>query len=172
MNIENDTEKLRKLKYMVTNKWAILTFYQRFESIVAYVLTLIITLVIVVAMYRLSISVFSKLVFDALNPLDHKVFQAVFGEILTVLIALEFNHTLQSVVTREQSIIQIKTVLLIAILALTRKFIITDIKETAPEELLGLAAVTLSLGVTYWLMHDRTKLEKTNLVHKGVDVTT
>jgi hypothetical protein len=48
------------------------------------------------------------LVFDTLNPLDHRVFQSVFGEILTLLIALEFNHTLQYVVTRQQSIIQTK----------------------------------------------------------------
>jgi len=40
-----------------------------------------------------------------------------------LLIALEFNHTLQYVVTREQSVIQIKVVLLIALLALARKLI-------------------------------------------------
>ena len=41
-------------------------------------------------------------------------------------IALEFNHTLQYAVKREQSIIQTKVVLLIALLAMARKFIILD----------------------------------------------
>jgi uncharacterized membrane protein (DUF373 family) len=59
------------------------------------------------------------------------------------------------VVTREQSIIQTKVVLLIALLALARKFIILDLKETTPDQMLGLAAITLALGVTYWLMRDR-----------------
>ena len=49
---------------------------------------------------------------DALDPLEHSVFQAVFGEIMTLLIALEFNHSLQYVVNRAQSIIQTKIVLL------------------------------------------------------------
>jgi uncharacterized membrane protein (DUF373 family) len=76
----------------------------------------------------------------------------VFGEIMTVLIALEFNHTLRYVVTREQSVIQTKVVLLIALLALARKFIILDLKETSSNELFGLAAVTLALGITCWLL--------------------
>jgi uncharacterized membrane protein (DUF373 family) len=74
---------------------------------------------------------------------------------MTVLIALEFNYTLQYVVAREQSVIHTKVVLLIALLALARKFIILDLKETTPNELLGLAAVTLALGITYWLMRER-----------------
>jgi len=94
-------------------------------------------------------------VFGALNPLEYKVFQAVFGQIMTVLIALEFNHTLQYVVSREQSIIQTKIVLLIGLLALSRKFIILDLKEATPNELLGLAAVTLALGICYWLLRER-----------------
>ena len=132
-----------------------LTFYQRFESGVALALTLIITLVIVVALFRLVVGVMGGLVFGVLNPLDHEVFQTVFGEIMTLLIALEFNHTLQYVVTREQSVIQTKVVLLIALLALARKFIIFDLKKTTPDVLFGLAAVTLALGITYWLMRER-----------------
>lgn len=139
----------------MAEQWSALTFYQRFESGVALALTLIITLVIVVALFRLVVGVMDGLVFGVLNPLDHEVFQTVFGEIMTLLIALEFNHTLQYVVTREQSVIQTKVVLLIALLALARKFIIFDLKNTTPDVLFGLAAVTLALGITYWLMRER-----------------
>jgi uncharacterized membrane protein (DUF373 family) len=90
-----------------------------------------------------------------LNPLDPAVFQAVFGEILTLLIALEFNHTLQYVVKREQSIIQTKIVLLIALLAVARKFIVLDLREVDSGQLLALAAITLALGLAYWLMRER-----------------
>src|SRR3989440_12608125 len=136
-------------------QWTLLSYYQRFEGLVALVLTLVIGLVILVALFRLTFSVVTGLLLGVLNPLDHGVFQAVFGEILTLLIALEFNHTLQYVVTREQSIIQTKVVLLIALLALARKFIILDINDTGAAYLLGLAAVTLALGVTYWLIRQR-----------------
>ena len=132
--------------------WAILSYYQRFEGIVAFVLTVVIALIILVALYRLSASVIAGLVLGVLNPLEPGAFQAVFGEILTLLIALEFNHTLQYVVKREQSIIQTKVVLLIALLAIARKFIILDLGEVSPGQLVGLAAVALALGVCYWLM--------------------
>lgn len=46
-------------------------------------------------------------------------------------------------------------VVLIALLALARKFIILDIRETTPGYLLGLAAITLALGATYWLIRER-----------------
>jgi uncharacterized membrane protein (DUF373 family) len=139
----------------VTGQWRALSFYQRFESGIAFALTLIITLVIVVALYGLSVKVIGGLVLGGLDPLEHEVFQTVFGEIMTLLIALEFNHTLLYVVTREQSIIQTKVVLLIALLAVARKFIVLDLKQTTAIDLLGLAAVTLALGITYWLLRER-----------------
>jgi uncharacterized membrane protein (DUF373 family) len=68
---------------------------------------------------------------------------------------MEFNQTLQYVVAREQSIIQTKVVLLIALLALARKFIILDVHDLSPGHLLGLAAITLVLGIAYWLVRER-----------------
>lgn len=137
------------------SEWEFLTYYQRFESSVAFVLTIIIGLIVLVALYRLTVNVTVGLLRGVLDPLDHKVFQTVFGDIITLLIALEFNHTLQYVVTREQSIIQMKVVLLIALLALARKFIVLDLSDVTAGHLLGLAAITLGLGITYWLVRER-----------------
>src|SRR5436190_6098442 len=139
----------------VQTRWAVLSHYQRFEGFVALVLTLVIGLVILVALFRLTFSVVSGLLLGLLDPLDHDVFQAVFGEILTLLIALEFNHTLQYVVKREQSIIQTKVVLLIALLAVARKIVILDLTGADAGQLLALAAITLALGAAYWLMRER-----------------
>ena len=136
-------------------QWAVLSYYQRFEGLVALILTLVIALIILVALFRLTSSVITGLLFGALDPLDPGIFQSVFGEILTLLIALEFNHTLQYVVTRQQSIIQTKVVLLIALLAIARKFIVLDLGGVDAAQLLGLAAITLALGVAYWLIRER-----------------
>src|SRR2546430_15390032 len=141
-------------------RWAVLSHYQRFEGFVALVLTLVIGLIILVALFRLTFSVVTGLLLGLLDPLDPGVFQTVFGEILTLLIALEFNHTLQYVVKREQSIIQTKVVLLIALLAVARKFVILDLHEVGPAEMLGLAAVALALGITYWLVRERDELPR------------
>jgi uncharacterized membrane protein (DUF373 family) len=135
-------------------QWDILTYYQRFESAVAFVLTVVIALIVLVALYRLCVGVVTALLFGALNPLEHTVFQTIFGQIMTLLIALEFNHTLRYVVTKHQSLIQAKIVVLIALLALARKFIILDLHETTPTYLFGLAAITLALGASYWVVRE------------------
>ncbi len=135
--------------------WAQLTVYERFEVAVALLLRAVIGAVILVALYRLIVSVVDTLVLQTLNPLDHAVFQHVFGEIMTLLIALEFNHTLQYVVSRERGIIQAKVVILIALLALARKVIIMDLTQMEPATAAALAALTIALGATYWLMRER-----------------
>jgi uncharacterized membrane protein (DUF373 family) len=117
-----------------------------------------VAIIVLVALHRLCVGLVTAILFGAIDPLEHTVFQTVFGQIMTLLIALEFNHTLRYVVAKHQSFIQTKVVVLIALLALARKFIILDIRDMTPEYLLGLAAITLALGVTYWLVRDSGEL--------------
>ena len=108
------------------DEWAIMSFYERFEQAVALVLSAVIAVIIVVSMLQLISIVFNLLIIDAFNPLDHKVFQTVFGMIMTLLIAMEFKHSIVRVALRRDSIIQVKTVILIGLIALARKFVILD----------------------------------------------
>lgn len=80
------------------------------------------------------------MVADIVDPMREAVFQSVFAMVITVLIALEFNHTMLDLAERGHNIVQIRTVILIALLALVRKFIVIDVKKTDPRTLVGLAA--------------------------------
>ena len=111
-------------------------------------------MVIVISLIQLIRHVFTLLVMDALNPLDHKVFQLVFGATMTLLIAMEFKHSIVRVALRRDSIIQVKTVILIGLIALARKFVILD-PEASPGKIAALAGATLALGATYWLLRER-----------------
>jgi uncharacterized membrane protein (DUF373 family) len=135
--------------------WADLRAYERFESVVASLLRVVIGAIIAVALYRLIVRVVDTLVLRALDPLEHSVFQQVFGAIMTLLITLEFGHTLQYVIARGAGIIQARVVVLIALLALARKIIVVDLFEFSPASVMALAALTLSLGVAYWLLRER-----------------
>ncbi|WP_455768484.1 M48 family metalloprotease [Acinetobacter schindleri] len=135
-------------------QWAVMTFYERFEQVIALALSAIIAVIIVVSLLQLISIVFSLLVIDAFNPLDHKVFQTVFGMIMTLLIAMEFKHSIVRVALRRDSIIQVKTVILIGLIALARKFVILD-PETSPAKIAALAGAILALGATYWLLRER-----------------
>jgi uncharacterized membrane protein (DUF373 family) len=135
--------------------WPIMTAYERFEQIVALVLSLIIAIVIVIALIQLIMRVLPLVIGGALDPLDHEVFQALFGMIMTLLIALEFKHSIVRVALRQASIIQVKTVLLVALLALSRKFVILDIYSTDAATIAALASATLVIGIVYWLFRER-----------------
>ncbi len=130
------------------DQWAIMSLYERFEQVVAITLSGVIAVVIVISLIQLIRLVFTLLVMDALNSLDHKVFQLVFGATMTLLIAMEFKHSIVKVALRKESIIQVKTIILIAILALARKFIILE-PDVDPAKVAALAGTVLALGLTY-----------------------
>jgi uncharacterized membrane protein (DUF373 family) len=139
--------------------WQTLSLYERFEQLISLVLTGLIAMIIVIATWDLAKEVFYLSWHGLLDPLQHRTFQTFFGQIMTLLIALEFKHSIVKVVAHRESIIQAKAVLLIAILALARKFIILDVNEYSAGTILALAAVVIALGVTYWLVRDRDARE-------------
>ena len=83
-----------------------MTVYERFEQVVAITLSGVMSMVVVISLIQLIRIVFTLLVMDALNPLDHKVFQLVFGATMTLLIAMEFKHSIVKVALRKESIIE------------------------------------------------------------------
>ena len=135
--------------------WPIMTLYERFEQLVAFVLSLVIAVVILIALLQLILRVVPLVLGGALDLLDHHAFQTLFGMILTLLIAMEFKHSILRVALRRESIIQVKTVVLVALLALSRKFLILDIVTTGPATIAALAGATLVLGIVYWLLRER-----------------
>jgi uncharacterized membrane protein (DUF373 family) len=135
--------------------WSVLTFYERFEQIICLVLTFLIACVILAATWHLSARILELLLADAVDPANQGVFQTVFGMIMTVLIALEFKHSMLGVLERRHSVIQVRTVVLIALLALVRKFIIIDATKTEPLTLIGLSLAVLALGGVDWLVREQ-----------------
>lgn len=134
--------------------WHVLSLYEKFEQLIALLLTFFIAIIIAVALFDLAREILPLALAGAVGTLDHRSFQNIFGQIMTVLIALEFKHSILRVMARRESIIQVRTVLLIALLAIARKFIILDSESTSPDVILALAAVVVALGVGYWLVQD------------------
>jgi uncharacterized membrane protein (DUF373 family) len=131
--------------------------YASFEQLVSLVLMFVISGVIVAAVSHLVIEVTQDLVIHLVAPLDVVIFQDIFGMVMTVLIALEFNHTILTILHRKESVVQVRIVILIAILALARKFIILDIKTVEPLVVIGLAISVMALGCVYWLVREQDR---------------
>ncbi len=140
--------------------WSVMTYYERFEQIVLVILSFIISLVILFALLQLVINVYSIFVAGILNPMDYKVFQVIFGMIMTLLIAMEFKHSIIKVLERQSHIIQVKAIILLALLALARKFIIINLEMVEPFKIIALSLSVLVLGAVYWLLDQKDKENK------------
>ena len=134
-------------------KFKLLSLYQRFEHIIIVILTAMISVIVVVAVWNLSLKiVFGLILPGSLDPSDYAIFQGVFGMIFTVIIALEFKKSLLVIAERRENVVQIRSVVMIALLAICRKVIILDVHDTDALQIFALAAAILSLGVVYWLI--------------------
>ena len=120
----------------------------------ALILTNVIAVVIVISLFQLIRALVVLLAGEGFNLLDHAVFQNLFGMIMTLLIAMEFNHSILRVALRRDNIIRVKTVVLIALIALSRKFVILDTATTEATKIAALAGALLALGGVYWLLHE------------------
>ncbi|MCS6891960.1 MAG: phosphate-starvation-inducible PsiE family protein [Rhodovarius sp.] len=140
--------------------WRSLTAYEKFEQTVVFALTVLIALIVLAALWNLMKLVATSLLFvDVLDPTDPAVFQAVFGAIFTVVIALEFKRSLLVVVERRFGIVQVRAVVMIAMLAVVRKFIILDLTQTEAAKVMALGLAMLALGIVYWLVRDQDRRE-------------
>jgi uncharacterized membrane protein (DUF373 family) len=85
------------------------------------------------------------------------VFQAVFGMIFTVIIALEFKRSLLVVTERARSVVQVRNVVLLAMLAIVRQVMILDLATTDALQLFALATAIVALGAVHWLVRDQDR---------------
>jgi uncharacterized membrane protein (DUF373 family) len=142
-------------------RWTPLTVYQKFEHVVILVLTALIAVVVAFALWNLVLKILASIVSSGgFDPTDYSVFQALFGMIFTVIIALEFKRSLLVVADRRHGIVQVRTVILIALLAIVRKLILVDLSATDAAEIFALAAAILALGAVYWLVRDQDRREQ------------
>ena len=132
-------------------EWHELTSYQQFEQVVSRIIMAFIAVVIVYSIVLVAI----ELVIDfglGRAFMEMELLQDVFGSILTILILLEFNHSIALSLKQKTGIIQARMVVLIAILVIARKIILLDFKTANIEMLAGHAGVALALGALYWLI--------------------
>jgi uncharacterized membrane protein (DUF373 family) len=138
-------------------RWPILDFYERFEQIVSLVLSFFLILVILSALRGLAQGVYGLIVHGAVSGPARDAITVIFGNVLSLLIAMEFNHTIFHSIFHRGQIVRVKTVVLIAILAVSRQFIILETEPASPLRILAFAVSVLFLGVVYYLMDKRDR---------------
>ena len=77
------------------------------------------------------------------------IFQ-VFGAFMVVLIAVEIFINIRLYLGTDE--LPLRLVIATALMAIARKVIVLDLDEIEASHVLAIAAVTLALGITYWLL--------------------
>jgi uncharacterized membrane protein (DUF373 family) len=135
------------------------SIFDLFEEIAMLVLTLCIMVVAALGLIHVLYAVFEMLRTATLSPTNPVVLQSLLGLFFTVLIALEFKHSiLVSPDTPSHSMVRMRSVLLIGMMATVRKFIVLDLSGVDVMEVLALSAAILALGIVYWLVRGNNKI--------------
>ncbi len=125
----------------------------RIEQGVTSVLAVLITIMVLTALWGLLLDVYHLVLHGALNDLSHSAFQSAFGTILTLVIALEFSHTFMHQADHS-GIAKTRAVVMIAILAVARQFIVFEFQSDSAAVLGALAISLLVLGIVHRLIRE------------------
>ena len=121
--------------------------YARFERLMAFLI--LAGMVVVIGLTLFSFAMSTLQVLGTLpEELDYAVFQTLFDRVLAAIIALEIAHSIREMVSGRHGRAQLRTVVVIGMLAVVRKVVVLDVESTSGVFLAGLAAVILALGVT------------------------
>lgn len=127
-----------------------LKFIHFIENFVSKVLSLALILVIFVSLFELVL-VLSKDLFTT-EPVGFfgQTLIEIFGLFLNILIALELLENITAYLKKH--IVQVELVVVTALIAVARKIIIFDPAKYQKSDLFALAAASLALSISYWLI--------------------
>lgn len=122
----------------------------RVEGWVSKVLSIMMLLVILLAVYQLG----SFLIVELTNPSPYdysaKVLFTIFGLFLNVLIAFEILENITAYLKKH--VIQVELVIVTSLIAVARKIIILDLEKTSGIDLVALGVAVLSLSISYLII--------------------
>ena len=108
-----------------TSKWPKLASYAGFERIALGSVLVMLGAITVCAIVFVAIKLVSDLALGE-SFLDKAALQDTFGLILTIVILLEFNHSIYVAMTQGSGAVQTRIVVLIAVLVIARKLMLKD----------------------------------------------
>ena len=154
------------LEAFTTAKWPKLVSYGTFERIALGSVMLMLAAITLYAIVFVVIKLLGDLALGE-SFLDKAALQDTFGLILTIVILLEFNHSIYVALRERSGAIQARIVVLIVILVVARKLMLSDFDTLDIETLLGFGGLLLALGGLYWLICDGDRRRAHAASHKA-----
>ena len=137
------------------NEVPLIVWMNKAIKVAMSILAMLMVLVVFWSVADVVFVLYEKLLKPPLFILEVSDILKLFGAFLVALIAVEvYQNIILYLKTAE---IPIKLVISTALVAISRKIIVLDFNEVGPMYVLSTAAVTLALGITYFLLNQVTK---------------
>lgn len=118
----------------------------------SFIVLILMTIIVAIAIVELGIILY----LDLFDPTDDVIFLEIdelfriFGFFFIILIGFELVETVEMYF--KDNVIHAEVVLLVAVIAVSRKVILLDLEKYDPLAIIGLGAIIIALGGCYWLI--------------------
>jgi len=127
----------------------------------SFIVLILMTIIVAISIVELGIVLYV----DLFDPTDDVLFLEIdelfriFGFFFIILIGFELVETVEMYF--KDNVIHAEVVLLVAVIAVSRKVILLDLEKYDPLAIIGLGIIIIALGACYWFI---------KLSYRGKDV--
>ena len=129
-------------------------FIKSFEKMIVLVLVVLMAVVLLLSTVELAWVIIKDAITPPILLLEIDELLEIFGLFMLVLIGIELLETIAKTYMAE-SVDHAQIVMAVAIIAITRKVIILDVKDLSGLALVGIAAIILALSIGYYLIRKK-----------------
>jgi uncharacterized membrane protein (DUF373 family) len=127
-----------------------LRFLKIFETVINAILLCLMGVVVLLTTLDLAWKIAKGVAIQPLLLLDDGRILDLFAAFLLVLIGVELLDTIKVYIT--QQMVRVELILSVGLVAIARKVIILDSAHLEAESLIGIAALVLALGTSFFLV--------------------
>jgi uncharacterized membrane protein (DUF373 family) len=139
--------------------------FKYFERFLIWGILIAISIILIFAFIDIVYVISKHLLSAPFLIIDARGLMNLFSLLLLLLIGLELFETVRAYL--KEDIVHVEFIILVAIIAISRKVIIWDFNQYNTEELVSLAVMILALGVAYFLIKKADRRFKKNWLQKN-----
>jgi len=132
--------------------------YEKVKKFIIYILMGMLLVVVFISTAFLAWNLIDKMFLHFSETEFQNIVIDLFGLFFLVLVGIELFETLQ-MYTKER-VVHVEVVLLVALIVAARKIIMIDYTKTSTDVFFGIAAVVVSIGISYYLLKRASSFSK------------
>lgn len=134
---------------MANNSW-MRDYLEEFMRVAIYAVIVMVAVVIIFTIIVLVVSIFNILITEQVNVENKQDILAIIGNLLVVVIAVEVMETLVLYIRKHAFFSHL--LLIVALTAVAREVLVTDLVHVDPLVLVGLGVIIIAIAVAYYLI--------------------